>query len=269
MKRARLLAFLTLAACSALCGQQATEATLPIAARWVAVGPLGHLYLVGDDNSIGKYAADGSLIVRWSGNRQGLAERIDASNPQRILVWFADFRKAAFLDRNLTPMGELDLIAAGYPETRAIAQARDGNLWIFDEPAGLLRKITPEGAELLRSQPLNQLLDRRVAFDLLTERDNLLIAFDPDIGIAVFDIFGQFQYTCAARGAAAVHLGKEGISWIGPDGRLHTRPLRPTPRPPDPHPLFPADKAPPRVFLFDQGWIAAHPDRIEVRRWAP
>lgn len=266
MIAARFTALLTLVMWSAAAAQQAPDLTIEIEARWVATDPLGHWYVIGADNSIGKYAADGNLVARWSGNRQGRAERIDAANPQRILVWFADFRKAVFLDRNLTPMGELDLIVAGYPETRAIAQARDGNLWIFDEPSGLLRKITPEGFEIRRSQPLNQLLGRRVAFDLLIERDNLLIAFDPSMGVAVFDIFGQYQYLCEARDALTAHLGPEGVSWIGSDGVLHTHTLRPSPTPSDPRPLFPKEKMPNRVYLFDRSWAATYEDRLEIWR---
>jgi hypothetical protein len=88
---------------------------------------------------------------------------VDASNPLKIMVWYADFQTAVFLDRNMTELGRLNVAEAGWPAVRSLATAADGNLWVYDEASTQLLKISTAGEKLLESQPLNLEFSQRFA----------------------------------------------------------------------------------------------------------
>ncbi len=173
----------------------------PLQARFAAADNLGNLYLITPQNAVEKYSPDGRRLTRYTNNRAGFATAVDASNPMKIIVWYADFRVVVFLDRNLTPLGELNLIQAGYPEVRTVASAADGNLWIYDEVAFQLKKISPEGAALAESQRLNALLPQRLPLENLRDDGSSVYAFAPAIGLLSFDAYAQFRYRQPIEGA--------------------------------------------------------------------
>lgn len=166
--------------------------TLPGQARFATTDNLGNVYLVTPQNALEKYAPDGRLLGRYSNSRLGAASWIDASNPLKILAWYGEFRTAVFLDRSMATLGELNLIAAGFPEVRNLAMAADGNLWMYDETAFQLFKITPSGDRLFESQRLNQLHPGRTHITCLRDNGNEVLASDPDTGVFWFDAYGQF-----------------------------------------------------------------------------
>lgn len=175
----------------------------PLQARFATADNLGNLYLITPQNAVEKYNPEGRLLTRYTNNRAGFAAAVDATNPMKIIVWYADFRVVAFLDRNLTPLGELNLIQAGYPEVRTVASAADGNLWIYDEVAFQLRKISPEGANLAESQRLNALLPQRLPLENLRDDGSSVYAFAPAVGLLSFDAYAQFRYRQSIEGTKA------------------------------------------------------------------
>lgn len=199
--------------------------TLPVRASFAAADNLGFIYLITRQNAIEKYSPDGRLLTRYTNNRLGAAAGLDVTNPLKVLVWYADFRTVVFLDRSLTILGELNLSAAGFPEVRAIAAAQDGNLWFYDEIRFQLRKISPEGGELLESQALNQLLDGRLQISCLRDNGNEVLAADTARGLLWFDIYGQFQKLAPRKNIANFQLEEDRL--IYPEsGLLHIERLQ-------------------------------------------
>ncbi len=168
--------------------------TLPLSVRFATADNLGNIYIVTPQNAVEKYDSDGRLVGRYTNNRAGFAKAVDAANPMKVMVWYGDFKIVAFLDRNLTPLGELNLIQAGYPEVRAVAAAADGNLWIYDEVAFQLKKISPEGILLAESPRLNALLPERLSIETLWDNGSQVYAFSPEQGLMCFDAYAQFRY---------------------------------------------------------------------------
>lgn len=198
---------------------------LPVEARLATGDNLGQVYVVTNANALVKYAPDGRLLARYTNNRLGAISAVDASNPLKILVWFADFRTAVLLDRSLTPLGELNLISAGFPEVRTVASSADGNLWLYDEIAFKLRKISPDGAQLFESQDLSQLLPERLNITCLRDDGARLLAADPVQGLISFDTYGQFLRVIPFTGIYDFQWLGESVVWHS-GGVLHRYDLR-------------------------------------------
>lgn len=173
--------------------------SLPVKAAFATLDNLSNLYVITPDNAIEKYAPDGRRLARYTNNRLGQAVRLDVSNPLKVLVWYADFRTALFLDRSLTDLGALNLIAAGYPEVRTVAAALDGNMWLYDEVNFRLVKITPEGGKRYESQVMNLLEPTPNRPSCIREGDDRVWMADSVQGIFAFDLFAQFDRTFAPQ----------------------------------------------------------------------
>ena len=169
--------------------------TLPVPVTFATTDNLGNLYILTPDNALEKYNAEGRRLARYSNNRLGVATSIDAANPLKLLVWYADFRTAVFLDRSLTELGALSLDAAGFTIVRSVAMSFDGNLWAYDEALFKLKKITPEGTVVFETPALNQLVSVPPTADELKEIGNQVYLADRQQGIFIFDQYAAWIAT--------------------------------------------------------------------------
>ncbi len=174
--------------------------TLPGEIRYATADNLGNTYIINAGNAVEKYAPDGSPLARYTNNRLGVPAYLDVSNPLKILVWYADFRKIVFLNRSGTELGELDLIALGYPDVRTVAAAQDGNIWLYDETAFLLRKISPEGEALFESQNLSLLGQERLVIACIRDDGNQVYLSNTNEGLIILDAYAQSCRTRLSKG---------------------------------------------------------------------
>ncbi|TNE51648.1 MAG: hypothetical protein EP344_16470 [Bacteroidetes bacterium] len=199
--------------------------TIPVTARYAANDNLDNLYLISPQNSVEKYSPDGTLLARYSNNRLGMATWLDVTNPMKILIWYPDFRTVVFLNRSLTELGTLNLIEAGLPEVQSLAAAVDGNVWLYDEVAFKLIKITPDGERRFESQALNQLRPERISFRTIRDNGSEVLASDPETGLFWFDTYGQYVRTLPEKGIYNFVLEQDQWTHLTQD-TLHQQQLR-------------------------------------------
>ncbi|MBK6933220.1 MAG: hypothetical protein IPH12_21060 [Saprospirales bacterium] len=198
---------------------------LALKARFATSDNLGNIYLINDQNALEKYGPDGRLIARYTNNRLGQACGLDATNPLKVLAWYADFRTVIFLDRTLTMLGELNLIQGGFPEVRTVAAAADGNIWLYDEGAFQLKKISPDGALLFESQALSQIQPARIAVQNIRDNGAEVLACDTSLGVFCFDVYGQFLRLIPLKGMHSFILIQNYLLYHTA-GRLHIQDLQ-------------------------------------------
>lgn len=198
---------------------------LAVDARLATTDNLKQIYVFTAGYAFEKYSPELRLLGRYSNNRLGTPAAIDVSNPMKILLWYADFRTVVILDRNMTVLGELNLIQAGFPEVRTIASARDGNLWIYDEVAFKLRKINPEGQVLFESQDLNLVFDSRLSISCLYESNASLFAADAQIGLLQFDNYAQFSRSLPWKDITQF-IVDDNLLYFFQDNSLHVKQLQ-------------------------------------------
>jgi len=195
------------------------------ATRLATTDNLNQIYVFTAGYTLEKFSPDLKMLGRYSNNRLGYPTAIDVSNPMKILLWYADFRTVVFLDRNMTVLGELNLIQAGFPEVRTLAAARDGNLWIYDEVDFKLRKISPEGQILFDSQELNLLFDSLLTITCLYESNASLFAADVNMGLLQFDNYAQLTQTLPWKGITQFMVD-DNLLYYFQENSLHVKQLQ-------------------------------------------
>lgn len=204
--------------------------TIPQNARFATADHLANTYVL-QGFELEKHDSTGRLVTRYTNNRLGMPAFLDATNPLKLLLWYADFQTAVFLDRNLTELGSLNLTLLGLPAVRVVATAADGNLWVYDEASAQLLKLSSAGERLLESQPLNLEFPQR--FSPTCVRDDggqAVLLSDPAQGLAVFNPFSQLDKILLIKNLARFevengvlyYLEEEGIrieSWRGLSSR--------------------------------------------------
>jgi hypothetical protein len=191
--------------------------SLPVQAAFATADNLGNIYVITPQNAVEKYSPDGTFQFRYTNNRLGEAAWLDVTNPLKVLVWYADFRTVVFLNRSLTALGELNLIRAGYPEVRTVAAAADGNLWLYDEVAFQLKKVTPEGQTKFESQALNLLQSERIAISCIRDKGAEVLASDAELGVLRFDVYAQFQQLLPWKGIVRFAVRRNTLAYLSPD----------------------------------------------------
>ena len=189
--------------------------SIPAKASIATLDHLGQLYVVTTDNALEKYAPDGRLLARFSQNRLGRISVLDASNPLKIMLFYADFRRVLFLDRSLVLLGELDIEKANLPFVRTLALASDGHLWVYDEANFQLKKISAAGETLFESQPLQQVLSGTPPMPAaIHERDGRVFVSDTAQGVFVFDAYAQYNKLLIFKGIQYFSISEDRLFWL-------------------------------------------------------
>lgn len=169
--------------------------SVPVKAVFATADQLSNVYLVNEDNGLEKYDSTGKRVARYTNNRLGKISFADAGNPLKILLWYADFQTIVTIDRTLNEIGQLDLTEAGFQNVRSIAQAQDGNIWIYDDARFRLLKIGPSGSVVQESQPMNLVFPKRMTAACIRDNGETVFISDPVQGISSFDQYGTLLRT--------------------------------------------------------------------------
>ncbi len=165
------------------------------------VDNLGNIYLLYQNGQLKKIRSNGdSLAVFNNVRRFGKLHSIDVSNPLKVLLYYKDFGTTVILDRFLNQRSVLDFRRLNLLQIRAIGQAYDNNIWIFDELESKLKKISDDGRIVDQSVDFRLVFDAAPAPDYIIDHDKLVYLYDPLKGVYIFDYYGGFQNTIPFTG---------------------------------------------------------------------
>lgn len=169
--------------------------TISKAARWIEVDKMNHLYLIENDHTLIKYNANGDLLYQFNENGLGQISHVDVTNPFRILVYYDDYATVILLDRTLSEIQRHDLSDLDIPQVQALSTASDNNIWIFDSNSYTLKKVDSQNQIVVESIDLNLFLSEDLAPNRLLEAETRVYLNSPNLGILVFDVFGNYIKT--------------------------------------------------------------------------
>lgn len=180
--------------------------TLKTEAVYFATDKLQNVYLVSPQNEVVKYDKTGKAIFRYNNNRLGDLTFIDANNPFKLGLFYPELGNLIFLDRTMTPSGDFRFFDYNFIQVDAVALAADNNIWLYDKLDFQLKKIDQTGEIVFESGDLSLTLDKPLSPNFLVEREQQIYVNDPELGILVFDLFGQYLKTLEFTGLSAFQI---------------------------------------------------------------
>lgn len=197
----RIILFVTLLLAAFRPAAQELLKTIPVEdARLMTTDEMGNIYLVRGDNSLIRYSLDGDSTGNFRSIQNGDLTWIDATNPLRILLYYADFSKIILLDRMLSPKNDLDLKKLGIFNAPAVGISVDSRIWVYDFNNARLKKIDDQ------LNITNTSNDMRVESGTvpnptcIVEREAKVYLCDAGNGIYTFDRFASYTNTLEIQG---------------------------------------------------------------------
>lgn len=166
--------------------------SIPVEARYITTDKLQQFYLINDQNDLIKYNPAGVEVFRYSNNKLGDLATVDVSNPFHLLLYYPEFGNLITLDRTLSETSVHNLIDMGIVQTQAVGVSFDNNIWVYDELEFRLRKYDKQGNIIVESPNMATLLSEELQPISVQENNNQVYLHDPEAGLLLFDIFGQY-----------------------------------------------------------------------------
>jgi hypothetical protein len=158
-----------------------------------SVDNVGNIYVV-NNNTLQKMTSNGdSAAVYNDVKRYGKISGVDAGNPLRILVHYAETSTIVVLDRFLSVRNVIDLRKNNIHQVKAVCLSYDNNIWLYDELNGKIRKIDDNGKVVLESVDLRNVFGTAPSFQKIFDESRSLYLYDPLLGWYVFDYYGAFS----------------------------------------------------------------------------
>lgn len=153
--------------------------------------PIGNIYLVSNHTFIYKLNPRGDSLAVFNDIKKGNISQIDASNPLRILVFYANHGWINILDNMMSLKRSLDLKKINLFNIPCIANSADAQIWVYD-PTGNLIKID-EQLVIKYNSPLRNMVDQAINPMAMRENNRELFMSDTSLGILKFDRFGFYN----------------------------------------------------------------------------
>ncbi len=166
--------------------------TIEVENEFAVSDKLHQLYVLDAKNELVKLNEEGQVTFQFNNNTLGELAHVDASNPFNLLLFYREYLNILVLDRTLNQTTQLNLFDLNILQVNAVGMANDNNVWIFDDFNNQLKKVNRQGNVILESDNLTLLFEKTIRPNFLLEKEQMVYLNDPEIGIIIFDVFGQF-----------------------------------------------------------------------------
>ena len=166
----------------------------------IQIDNLHNIYILTKDNKVVKYSDGFEKQYEYSNNLVGEITSIDATNPQKILCFVQNFNRILVLDNFLAEINKIDLSTSEFLDVSVVARSNDNQIWLFDPINQVLVKVNDRIERQYESNRLSDLNFGMIDPVSLKERGNIVAMSDPNIGILIFDNFGQFLKLIPEKG---------------------------------------------------------------------
>ncbi|MFA8434172.1 MAG: hypothetical protein ACEPOZ_06620 [Marinifilaceae bacterium] len=174
---------------------------------------LGNLYCI-DNTQILKYNSEGEKSGYYSNSQWGNITSADASDPLRILVFYEDFNRILFLNKQLAEIGNsIDLYQFSSNETKLVCSSAQGGFWLYDSEEDQALHISANGQIIVRSILLGSLLNETEP-TIMREKGELLYLLLPGKGLLVLTQLGHYRQMLHIPGIESFQIDKDGITYL-------------------------------------------------------
>lgn len=182
-----LLGFLlVLTACTSLKSPQKTSETN----SFISQDKLGNIYQI-TDMKIVKFSSELDTIQSNSIFSSGAISSIDTRNPLQLMLFYRQQQEIQLLDNTLSQTNKINLQFFEWIDLACLSN-RDNAFWLYSMTTQSLLKTDKNGKVVSRFNNIGQLVQRDILPTQLTEYNNQVYLFDPNQGLFVFDLFGNY-----------------------------------------------------------------------------
>ncbi len=165
---------------------------IPIQGDQFTTDNLGNCYVV-TNNQINKYSPNGAFIQKFSDMQYGEIYSVDATDPNKILVFFRDFGNLVILDNTLSQNGSVfNMRFSQFDQPVVACRSFDNGFWIFDVLPNELHRLDRNFMAVHKTGNLTQAIGTQVRPNFAREHNNVLYLNNDGKGVLVFDQYGTF-----------------------------------------------------------------------------
>ena len=170
------------------------EAVFPVQGSKFEADQLGNIYWISGSRLLRVHPETGSR-QSYSNPSFGDILHLDVSDPLNILVHHGEQNRVLWLDRNLAPkVGPQILPAPEMGDFRIVTGSGMGGFWAFHPMLSRIIHYSQAFAKIAQTLPLHEVMPGLNAPEFIVESQGMLFVNQPDLGIAVFDLFGNFSF---------------------------------------------------------------------------
>lgn len=157
---------------------------------------LGGLYIV-QRNEVTKYPnpVHSKKRVRFSDPQNGEIAHIDAFNPLAILLLYKPFNLIQIVDNQLNrSTANISPEQFNIMDVQLAATSDENTVWIYDQSSDRLQRLAIDQRRVaFQSQIITKLAGQEVEPNYLVANMNGVYLNCPEVGILVFDFFGNYK----------------------------------------------------------------------------
>jgi hypothetical protein len=187
---------------------------LPFNGKFFTTDNLGNLFLINKDNSITKYDKNGVKKAIANFKIQGNISQLDVSNPFEIYAYFQDQQTVLILDNQLSKRATIPLNNISTGEITAACRSFDNGIWYFNSGNMKLYRTDKTLSNKKESLPMASWTSESWAPTQLLDNVKNLFMHDPKIGIAVFDVFGNYHKTIQIQGLSDLQVKGDNLYFL-------------------------------------------------------
>lgn len=165
---------------------------------------LGNVYLIKNDEveKVAPYNIKNSINLSFSDPSLGEVKHIDAFNPMRIMLLYTPFNRIVFLDNKLNSLSTgFNPEELGLYDVQLSSISDQNRIWLYDQNLDQIVLWNPriDGIEY-SSQNITQIAGVENKPNFLVSDMNGVYINLPEVGILVFDVFGNFKKIIEVKG---------------------------------------------------------------------
>ncbi len=192
------------------CKTLKTESKTTETTSFISQDKLGNIYRI-SDMKIVKYSSTLDSIQSNSIFSKGTISSLDTRNPLQLMLFYKQQQQIVLLDNTLSETNKIELASQFDWIDLACLSNRDNAFWLYAVTGQELIKINKSGTVTSRFKNISQLVRKDINPTQLVEYDNQVYLFDPNQGLFVFDLFGNYVKRIQLENAEKVKFFKEKV----------------------------------------------------------
>ena len=191
------------------CKTLKTEQKSPEITSVISQDKLGNIYQI-SEMKIVKYSDKLDTLRTNSIFSSGTITSLDTRNPMQLMLFYKQQQEIILLDNTLSETNKIKLNFFEWIDLACMSN-RDNAFWLYSITTQSLIKTDKNGKVTNRFNNIGQLVKRDINPTQLLEYNNQVYLFDPNQGLFVFDLFGNYVKRIQLENAEIVKFYKEKV----------------------------------------------------------